>query len=118
MSGNRNPDAQADREPCRSRSHDPTIGPMAWDGIHTGRAQVPARCALYARARRRPLQPGSEAEIPSDDIGWKTSQSRSDSPHAKAHRTGQRTRPTRPRMDAKTSLIKTDTLKSGWQTGC
>jgi hypothetical protein len=41
-------DPKTDRQPRGPRTNDPAIGPVARQGIHSGRAQVPAQCALHA----------------------------------------------------------------------
>jgi transposase len=50
-----------------------------------GRAQVPARRALHARAHRRPVQPRSEAELPAPREGRKTTQGRHHHNHETIH---------------------------------
>lgn len=82
---------------------DPTIRPVARQGLHTGCPKVPARCALHGRPRRRPIQPGFAAEIPKHDTSRKTAKSRSHGPHAKASGTCQHSHQKRPGWAQKTA---------------
>jgi len=91
------------------RSDDTTLRSVAGKGRGPGRAQGPARRALQACARRRPLHPRKAAETPNHDRGRKARQGRADGAFAKADRNGQTARPTRPQMDPGSSLIRTDT---------
>lgn len=93
-------DSEADRQSNGLGADGTTIRPLARPCVPPGRVQVPARYALHARACRCAI---------SRICGRKTCKGHSNRSHAEGDRTGERTHPARPQVDAKNALIKTGT---------
>ena len=93
MPRNRLARTQTDRQPCRPRPNDPPVGKMARACVHSGRPQIPARRALYARPGRHPIQPGHESEIHRHVQCRKAKESRAHRDHEKTARTRKRSDP-------------------------